>query len=234
MKRFFATIFIFIPIGLILFSLLMVTALKWVPVAYTPLMLKRSISSQKTEKVRTEYDWVPLDEISVNMVRAVMASEDQKFLTHNGFDLDELTKMQEAHLKRGKPIRGCSTISQQTAKNCFTFCSHTWLRKGVEAYYTLLIEKIWGKRRIMEVYLNVAEMGPGIYGVEAAAQHYYHIPASKLSLNQAATLACCLPNPLRRNPDWVGRHMASRRAQIVRMSGYISVVPLYEDVSQYE
>ena len=112
-------------------------------------------------------------------------------------------------------MRGCSTISQQTAKNCFTWCSHTWIRKCVEAYYTVLIEKIWGKERILEVYLNIAEMGPGIYGAEAAARRYFHIHASDLTKADASSLACCLPNPLHRDPNWVNRFMPKRREQVV-------------------
>ena len=121
-------------------------------------------------------------------------------MVHGGFDFEELRKMRREHQSKGKKIRGCSTISQQVAKNCFTFGSRTWLRKGLEAYYTFLIEKLWGKRRIMEVYLNVAEMGRGIYGIEAASLEYYGCHASKLNMRQAVCIACILPNPLVRNP----------------------------------
>ena len=147
--------------------------------------------------------WVGLDEVAPVMVRAVMASEDSRFMEHKGFAFDEIRKMRLGHRTKGKKIRGCSTISQQVAKNCFTFGTRSWLRKGVEAYYTVLIEAFWGKRRIMEVYLNVAEMGKGIFGVEAAANEYFGCHASELTATQAVSLACVLPNPLVRNPRTV-------------------------------
>ena len=224
--KFLKVIFLYIPLGYIAASILLVTMLKWIPVAGTPLMLKRCFDGTVEKGLRTSYRWRPIEEISPNMIRSVIASEDQKFLTHNGFDVEEIQKMKKKHDKDGSPIRGCSTISQQTAKNCFTSGSRTWVRKIFEAYYTVLIEKIWGKRRIMEVYLNVVELGQKTYGVEAAAMKYYNIPASKLSLNQSAALTCCLPNPLKRTPEWVSRHMASRRSDVARMAGYqdISII----------
>jgi len=157
------------------------------------------------------------------MIYAVITAEDQRFFQHNGFDYKELSQMKQEHFFDGSPIRGCSTISQQTAKNCFTWCSKTWLRKGIEAYFTVLIEKIWGKERILEVYLNVAEMGPGIYGAEAAARHYFNISASDIKRADAASLACCLPNPLHRDPDWAKCHMAKRLAQIAAGSETINI-----------
>lgn len=170
--------------------------------------------------------WVSLEKISDNMIRSVIASEDQKFPYHKGFDLEELERMRIKHETKGSPIRGCSTISQQTAKNCFTFCTHSWFRKGVEAYYTVLIEKIWGKHRIMEVYLNVAEMGPGIYGVEAAADKYFNKHASALSATEAASIACCLPNPLKRNPSWVSSHYSKRRSDIIKMASRTDIAKI--------
>lgn len=195
-------------------SVLLVILLKWVPVTTTPLMLKRTIHPVGENGATVKYKWTPIEDISDEMINAVIAAEDQRFFQHNGFDYKELSQMKQEHLFDGSPIRGCSTISQQTAKNCFTWCSRTWLRKGIEAYFTVLIEKIWGKERILEVYLNVAEMGPGIYGAEAAARHYFHIHASDLTKADAASLACCLPNPLHRDPDWAKRHLAKRLAQI--------------------
>ena len=136
--------------------------------------------------------------------------------------------MWRRHRERGSEIRGCSTISQQTAKNCFTLCGKTWFRKGLETYYTVLIEKIWGKRRIMEVYLNVAEMGPGIFGIEAASQYYYHISASELTRADATALACCLPNPLYRNPEWINRYLAGKRVSLARKCELMNQ-PLWEN-----
>lgn len=199
-----------IPAGFVVASVLLVILFRFAPIGFTPLMVKRALLSNQ----RVDYQWVRLEDVSPETVAAVIAAEDSRFLRHNGFDFEELSKMHQQHLFDGSPIRGCSTISQQTAKNCFTWCTNTWLRKAIEAYFTVLIEFLWGKDRILEVYLNVAEMGPGIYGVEAAAQHYFHVAASELTLADASSLACCLPNPLHRTPDWVNRNMATRRAQI--------------------
>ena len=211
-------IFIGIPLIFIALSLCLTVLYKYVPVKITPLMVERFFSGKGSASNLWNVKWQSLDEMSPEMARCVIASEDARFFTHNGFDLIELKKASESHRKSGKPMRGCSTISQQTAKNCFTFCTHTYARKAIEAYYTVLIEKIWGKRRILEVYLNIAEMGPGIYGAEAAARHFWNKSAAKLSATEAATLTCCLPNPLKRSPEWVSRHMSRRRSEIVSMS----------------
>ena len=217
-KRILTILLVYVPAGFVVTSVLLVTLLKWVPVTITPLMVRRSIESIRKPHHPFQRKWVPIENISDNMIRAVIAAEDQKFLCHDGFDFEELGRMKQEHISDGSPLRGCSTISQQTAKNCFTFCTGNWLRKGVEAYYTVLIEWIWGKDRIMEVYLNVAEFGRQIYGIEAAAQHYYSIRAEDLTLADATSLACCLPNPLHRDPDWVNRHLASRRSEIAAYS----------------
>lgn len=217
-KRILTILLVYVPAGFVVTSVLLVTLLKWVPVTITPLMVRRSIESIGKPHHTFQRKWVPLESISDNMIRAVIAAEDQKFLCHDGFDFEELGRMKQEHISDGFPLRGCSTISQQTAKNCFTFCTSSWLRKGVEAYYTVLIEWIWGKDRIMEVYLNVAEFGRQIYGIEAAAQHYYSIRAEDLTLADATSLACCLPNPLHRDPDWVNCHLASRRSEIAAYS----------------
>lgn len=158
-------------------------------------------------------DWVKLENISDNLVMAVLSSEDSRFLDHNGFDMVEIRNAVNER-KSGKRVRGASTISQQTAKNVFLTPSRTMFRKALEAYFTVLIEKIWGKRRIMEVYLNVVELGKGIYGAEAAAQYYYKVPASKLSANESAMLAACLPSPLKRNPTRPTDYLRQRSAKI--------------------
>lgn len=216
MKKFLTVIFAYIPAAFVVASLLIVTSLKWVKVEYTPLMLKRSLAHAGGGEYANRHKWVPLEEISENMIKAAIVAEDARFFQHQGFDFEELKKMRSEHELEGGEIRGCSTISQQTAKNCFTWCSKTWLRKGMEAYWTVLIEKIWGKRRILEVYLNVAEMGPGIYGVEAAAQHYFNIHASQLTLSDATSLVCCLPNPLLRDPSYANQHLAAKRDLIAK------------------
>lgn len=209
-KKTLSILLAYIPAGFVVASVLLVILFRFAPIGFTPLMVKLALFSNQ----RVDYQWVRLEDVSPETVAAVIAAEDSRFLRHNGFDFEELSKMHQQHLFDGSPIRGCSTISQQTAKNCFTWCTNTWLRKAIEAYFTVLIEFLWGKDRILEVYLNVAEMGPGIYGVEAAAQHYFHVAASELTLADASSLACCLPNPLHRTPDWANRNMATRRAQI--------------------
>ena len=183
---------------------------KWAPVKWTPLMLKRTVQNIGEKGYKNTRTWVDLEDISPVMVRTVMASEDGRFMEHWGFDLKELIKMKKEHKSKGKKIRGCSTISQQVAKNCFTFCGHSWWRKGFEAYYTVLIELFWSKERIMEVYLNIAETGKGVFGVEAAAQKYFGRSAAKLNTHQAVSIACVLPNPLKRNPKTVSQKNKSK------------------------
>ena len=203
-------------------SLALVLLFKYVPVLYTPLMVKRTVEFRADDSYSFHRIWTPLDKISPNMVKAVIASEDNLFATHNGFDTEEVKKMYKAHVEKGKKIRGCSTISQQTAKNVFTFGSQNIARKAVEAWFTVLIEKIWGKERIMEVYLNVAETGIGTYGIQAAAQKYYGIDASKLSLTQSVDIALCLPNPLKRTPGYIHTKMSSREKAIISLTGKIA------------
>ena len=189
-----------LPLLFFTLSIALVLLLRWVPVMYTPLMLKRTIQYRKVESFSTRHHWVNIKDISPELVKAVVMTEDQKFYTHKGFDWDELKAMWNAHKMKGIKLRGCSTISQQTAKNVFSFGSHTNARKVWEAYWTVLIEKLWNKERIMEVYLNVIEMGPGIYGAEAAAEHYYGCHAKSLNRRQAVSIAVCLPNPLKYSP----------------------------------
>ena len=186
-------------------SVLWVLLYGWVPVRWTPLMLKRTVQNIGTEGYRNVRVWVDLEDISPVMVRAVLASEDGRFMEHDGFDVQEIIKMRKDHRTKGKKIRGCSTISQQVAKNCFTFCGRSWWRKGFEAYYTVLIELLWSKERIMEVYLNIAEIGKGVFGVESAARKFFERPASRLNTHQAVSIACVLPNPLTRNPRTVSQ-----------------------------
>ena len=183
---------------------------KWAPVKWTPLMLKRTVQNIGEKGYKNTRTWVDLEDISPVMVRAVMASEDGRFMEHWGFDLKELIKMKKEHKSKGKKIRGCSTVSQQVAKNCFTFCGRSWWRKGFETYYTVLIELFWSKERIMEVYLNIAETGKGVFGVEAAAQKYFGRSAAKLNTHQAVSIACVLPNPLKRNPKTVSQKNQSK------------------------
>ncbi|MBC9795882.1 monofunctional biosynthetic peptidoglycan transglycosylase [Sinomicrobium weinanense] len=181
--------------GFVLVSFLIVLLLKWCPVYITPLMAIRSIEQkQEGRSVVIKHDWIPLKKISENLQLAVICSEDQNFTTHSGFDLKAIEKAYENN-KKGKHLRGASTISQQTAKNVFLWPKRSWLRKGLEAYFTFLIELLWSKERILEVYLNSVEMGDGIYGAEAAAIHWFNMPAESLNKRQAAAIAAILPSP---------------------------------------
>ena len=164
MIKYISRLLIKIMLCFIILSIAWVMLYKFVPVRWTPLMLKRSIQNIEQKEYKNHRTWVDLEEISPVMVRAVIASEDSRFIEHRGFDILELQKMKKEHQTKGNKIRGCSTISQQVAKNCFTFCGRSWWRKGFETYYTLLIELFWSKERIMEVYLNIAEMGKGVFG----------------------------------------------------------------------
>ena len=193
-------LFVRIPFWFLVSSVLLVTLLRWVPVRYTPLMLKRAFQFRSDGSYHREQKWVSLEDISPELIKAVIYCEDQKYWNHHGFDWEEMGSMWRQHRLEGSPLRGCSTISQQTAKNVFTFATPTWGRKVVEAYWAGLIEWIWGKNRILEVYLNVAETGKGLFGVEAAANNYYELAASDISASQAVALAVCLPHPLLSNP----------------------------------
>ncbi|WP_200975355.1 monofunctional biosynthetic peptidoglycan transglycosylase [Echinicola sp. 20G] len=190
---------------------------RFVPVYITPLMVIRMVEQSMDEKraVKVDKKWTPIGEISRHMPQAVVASEDQKFLEHYGFDMDAIHEALDEN-QSGKRIRGGSTISNQTAKNVFLWPGRNYVRKGLEAYFTLLIELIWSKERIMEVYLNVIEVGDGIYGVEAAAQKFYKKPASKLSRQEAAMIAGILPSPLRWNPAKPTAYNYKRQSWILR------------------
>ena len=209
-KKILKIIFLYIPAGFIVLSLSWVLLYAVVPVKWTPLMLKRSIENVGQGDYSNNQTWVDIEDVAPVMVRAVIAAEDGRFMEHNGFDFVELRKMFKDHESKGKKMRGCSTISQQVAKNCFTFCWDSWWRKGFEAYYTLLIELFWSKERIMEVYLNVAETGKGVFGVEEAAMRNFNRHASKLNMHQAVSIASVLPNPLERSPETIRRTRASK------------------------
>ncbi|MFH1020565.1 MAG: monofunctional biosynthetic peptidoglycan transglycosylase [Pseudomonadota bacterium] len=182
---------------------------RWIPLPGSSLMIQRQVASlwQKDKEYRFRYRWVDLKRISPYAPLAVIASEDQKFFNHMGFDFEAIEKAWE-HNQHRKRVHGASTISQQVAKNLFLWPGRSFIRKGMEVYFTLLLEGLWPKRRILEVYLNVAEFGPGIFGVEAASQAYFHKPAAKLNSTEASLLAAILPSPL--------------RSRASRPSGYIS------------
>ncbi len=212
-KKLFKFIFK-ILLGLFLFSILIVVVYKFVPVPFTPLMVIRYFDNPEEP---IEHDWVPIDDISRHLQLAVIASEDQNFENHSGFDFEAIQKAMEDN-RSGRKIRGASTISQQTAKNVFLWPGRTWFRKGMEAYFTFLIEIIWTKERILEVYLNSIEMGQGIYGAQAASQYWFKKDAAKLGPYEAAAIAAVLPNPreyranpasnfIQRRKNWIFRQM---------------------------
>jgi len=192
----FWKIFGMVVLAFFLLSIFFTILFRWVNPPVTPLMVIRKIQYGYP----IEHEWKDIEDISPNMYRAAIASEDNFFLGHHGFDavaLDIVIRERENGVRK----RGGSTISQQTAKNVFCWPRSSWIRKGLETYYTCLIELFWSKERIMEVYLNVIEMGPGIYGAEAAAQHYFHKDAAHLSARQAALITACYPAPLHRDPS---------------------------------
>lgn len=195
-------------------TVLSVVVFRYVPVFVTPLMVIRALSPEGTERQMERerhwhHHWVSVDDISPWMSKAVVASEDANFYSHFGFDFKEIRKAIDEN-RNGKRQRGASTISQQTAKNVFLWPGHSWLRKGLEAYFTVLIELFWSKDRIMEVYLNSIEMGAGIYGVEAAARYYFNTSASKLSKRQSILIAVSLPAPLRFDPANPSKYIQRR------------------------
>jgi len=186
-----------------------------VPPPTTFLMVTRSLEGEGLS-----YRWRSLDHISPRLVEAVIASEDSTFCAHRGFDMKAIEKALKAN-ERGGRIRGGSTISQQTAKNVFLWPGRDWIRKGLEAGYTVLIETVWGKRRIVEVYLNVAEWAPGVYGAEAAAQHWFGKSASDLTAREAARLAAILPSPRRYNASSPGPYVRRRASQVQAAMGTV-------------
>jgi len=198
-----------IPVGL--------TAIyRFVPPPVTILMIQRVFEGKGWD-----YRWRSIDRISPALVQAAIAAEDARFCEHNGFDFEAMEKAWKSNQKGGRRIKGGSTISQQTAKNVFLWPARSYVRKGLEAYYTTLIEAIWGKRRIMEVYLNVAEMGAGTYGAEAAARRYFGVSADQLTRAQAARLVAILPNPLKYKAVASGPYVAKRSRRIGAAAGTV-------------
>jgi monofunctional glycosyltransferase len=203
-------------------SLFFVVLYKFVPVPYTPLMVIRYFENKSAGKnIETKHHWVPLENISKNLQKAVIASEDGRFFEHYGLDFSAMQKAAVGNFK-GKKLKGGSTITQQTAKNVFLWQGRSYFRKALEAYYTVLIELIWGKERILEVYLNSIEMGDGIYGAEAATQHWYKKECKSLTRMQAAGIAAILPNPRRFSPN--GSAYISRKQS--RIARYILMTKL--------
>ena len=197
-------------------TILSVIVLRFVPVYFTPLMFIRVFEQIKEkENPRILHSWVAYDKISDNLKLAVIASEDQVYFEHKGFDKKQIKKAFEENKKRKRP-RGASTISQQTAKNVFLWPQSSWLRKALETYFTVLIEFFWSKDRILHVYLNSMETGDGMYGAEAVAKHHFNTSADNLSQSQSALIAATLPNPLRFNSKKPSPYINKRQASILR------------------
>lgn len=204
-------------------SVISVVIFRFVPVPFTPLMISRAFEQKENGKEMTSsHDWVPLEEISPNLQKAVIASEDDLFLTHNGFNFKAMQKAFKNN-QRGKKLKGGSTISQQTAKNIFLWQGRSYIRKGLEAYFTVLIELLWSKERIMEVYLNSIEMADGVYGAQAAAQHWYHKDAAHLTKYEAAGIAAILPNPRKFRATRSSGYIERRKGRIVRLMRYVKL-----------
>jgi monofunctional biosynthetic peptidoglycan transglycosylase len=200
--RLAARITAWVVIGMALVTVIPVLALRWINPPTSAFMLERRAEGVfvPSRRVHIDYQWVGLDQISRNAQLAVISSEDQKFLEHEGFDFESIEKALDARHRRGR-VRGASTISQQVAKNLFLWSGRTWIRKGAEVGYTVLIETFWPKRRILEVYLNIAEFGDGTYGVGAASPKFFAKPASRLTRHEACLLAAVLPAPKRMHAD---------------------------------
>jgi monofunctional biosynthetic peptidoglycan transglycosylase len=212
----FSSILSKVLLWFLMVTVLWVLVYRFVNPPITLLMIQRNMERSADDKSsKMEKTWVDFDDISDNMKRAAVSAEDQLFLKHIGFDVKAIEKAFATN-KKGKKIKGGSTISQQTAKNVFLWPGRSWVRKGFEAYFTLLIEILWSKERILEVYLNVIEMGDGVYGAEAAAQEYFGKSCRKLTKSQSALIAACFPNPRRWTPRKPTQYIKHRQYLILR------------------
>ncbi|QXI47599.1 MULTISPECIES: monofunctional biosynthetic peptidoglycan transglycosylase [Pseudomonas] len=197
-------------------SIVLVLVFRWVPPPGTALMVERKVQSWVNgEPIDLQRDWEPWENISDELKVAVIAGEDQKFANHWGFDIPAI-QAALAYNERGGSIRGASTLTQQVAKNLFLWSGRSWLRKGLEAWFTALIELFWSKERILEVYLNSAEWGKGVFGAQAAARYHFGVDASRLSRQQAAQLAAVLPSPIKWSASRPSAYVASRAGWIRR------------------
>ena len=204
-------------------SILSVIIFKWVPVPVTPLMLTRAIENKIDGKdFIIDHDWEPIENISTNLQKAVIASEDATFLKHHGFDFTAIQKAMKNN-EKGRKLKGGSTISQQTAKNVFLWQGRSYVRKALEAYFTVLIEVFWGKERIMEVYLNSIEMGDCVYGAQSASRHWYRKDAVSLTKAEAAGIAAILPNPRKFKATNSSAYISKRKG---RIANHISAIKL--------
>jgi len=211
-------------------SVMIVAAFRWLPVPVTAFMVEEKFATWGAEPaLEQKHDWVPWPQISRHAAIAVIAAEDQKFLLHDGFDFDQIGKaVNEA--QRGRRLRGASTISQQVAKNLFLWSGQSWIRKGLEVWFTLWIECLWTKERILEVYLNSAQFGRGVWGVQAASRHYFGKDAAHLSRPQAALLAAVLPSPTRFRVTNPSAYVRNRQAWILGQMNRLPAAGLIQDL----
>jgi monofunctional biosynthetic peptidoglycan transglycosylase len=215
-------------------SVLAVALLRWIDPPYSAFMAERRIEAWVTHdrEYVFRHSWVDLAQISPNLPLAVVASEDQKFPEHWGFDVEAIEKAYQLN-QHSHRVRGASTISQQVAKNLYLWSGRSYFRKGLEAYFTLLIEGFWPKRRILEVYLNIAEFGNGTYGAEAAAERFFHRPAARLSRSDAATLAAVLPNPEHYSAAAPSRYVLQRRDWILGQMQALGGPEMLSEIDAY-
>jgi len=218
----------------ILASVVAVASLRWINPPYTAFMAEAQVAAwmQRGSRYDFRHRWVGLNEISPNLPLAVVASEDQKFPEHWGFDVAAIEKAYALNQHSHK-VRGASTISQQVAKNLFLWSGRSYFRKGLEAYFTVLIESLWPKRRILEVYLNIAEFGYGTYGAEAAAQRFFHKPASRLTRADCAVLAAVLPSPQHYSAAAPSRYLQQRRELILRQMQALGGPEMLQEIDAY-
>jgi monofunctional glycosyltransferase len=215
-------------------SVLAVLILRWINPPFSAFMAQTQLAAWtgRDSNYVFRHTWVDLDRISPNLPLAVVASEDQKFPEHWGFDVEAIEKAYALNLHSHK-VRGASTISQQVAKNLFLWSGRSYFRKALEAYFTLLIESLWPKRRILEIYLNIAEFGTGTYGAEAAAQRFFHKSASRLTRDDAAVLAAVLPNPQRFSASAPSRYVQQRREWILSQMQALGGPEMLDDIDAY-
>lgn len=211
----------------VILSISWVLVYRFVPVPATPLMYIRKIS----EGININHEWTPIERIAPDMQLAVIAAEDSYFMQHRGFDWNQIEKAQD-DAKKGKKLRGASTISQQTAKNVFLWNGRSWIRKGLEAYFTMLIELFWSKERIMEVYLNSIEMGEGLYGIAAVAKANFNKVPAKLTRKECALIAATLPNPRKFSSKKPSKYTRKRQASIIKNMIYIERTKLHKETEE--
>lgn len=207
-------------IFLVLFQFFYILLLKWVDPPFTLTQLGSLFTGKGLKR-----DYVDMKQVSSYGRLSFIAAEDQLFPDHNGFDWKSIQKAMEYNKKKPNRVKGASTISQQVAKNVFLWQGRSWFRKGLEVYFTFMIELLWGKNRIMEMYLNVSEMGPGIFGIEAAAQSYFKKPAKKLTRQEAAMIASCMPNPKKFTVKPLSRYVANRYPWVMRQMAFLQNDP---------